>query len=68
VTTSREQAIRKAFRQFRPGRAGLQVDEEHGQEWITELTTGGQWAVEDAEGPGTFGGFVFEEVTAPDED
>ena len=68
VTTTRERAIRSAFRAFRPGKASIQVDEEHGQEWVTELTTGGQWAVEEAVFPDGTEGFDFEEVTAPDEE
>lgn len=68
MTATRERAIRSAFRQFRGRGPRIQVDEEHGQEWVTELTTGGQWAVEEAEGPGSFGGFCFEEVTRPDEE
>jgi hypothetical protein len=41
---------------------------EHGQWWIIERGTGGTWAVNDAEGPGTFGGFDFEVVTRPEEE
>ncbi len=41
----------------------LQVDFEHGQWWVTKLSTGRQWSVNDAEGPGTTDGFDFEEVS-----
>ena len=43
---------------------------EHGQWWITDLDTGDQWAVNDAEGSeanGVFDGFCFEQVTKGDD-
>ena len=41
---------------------------EHGQLWIVNGTTGGQWSVVDAEGPGTMNGFDFECVNEPEEE
>jgi hypothetical protein len=44
---------------------------EHGQWWITDLDTGDQWAVNDAEGSeanGVFDGFCFEQVSHGEED
>lgn len=41
-------------------------DFEHGQWWITDLDTGAQWSVCDAEGSeanGVFDGFCFEQVS-----
>jgi hypothetical protein len=46
----------------------LQVNFEHGQHWVTRLSTGAQWAADDAEGPETYGGFAFELVTPGDEE
>jgi hypothetical protein len=67
VTDRRQKAIEIAFRKFRPGCGYLQITEEHGQEWVTEQWTGGQWAVEDAVRNGVpF--FDFEQVTAPNDD
>lgn len=40
---------------------------EHGQWWITNLGTGAQYSVVDAEGPGTIDGFDLEQVTEGDE-
>lgn len=40
---------------------------EHGQWWITNRRTGAQWAVCDAEGPGSVQGFSFELVTEGEE-
>lgn len=40
---------------------------EHGQWWVTQPSTGAQWAVNDAEGPGSTGGFCFEQVSAGEE-
>jgi len=44
----------------------LQTDFEHGQWWVTNLITGAQWSVCDAEGTeanGVFDGFCFEQVS-----
>lgn len=51
-------AARKALR-----RRNIQANFEHGQWWVTDLVTGAQYSVADAEGPGTVNGFVFEQVT-----
>lgn len=40
---------------------------EHGQWYVSCLDCGAQWAVNDAEGPGSYNGFDFEQVTPPDE-
>ena len=50
------------------GRARMSADFEHGQWWITDLDTGAQWSVCDAESPDTAEGFCFEQVTQGDED
>ena len=57
--------IAKAARLALPYRVRLNY--EHGQWWAVAIrpdTEGktGTWAVEDAEGPGSFDGFTFEEV------
>ena len=41
---------------------------EHGQWWIENIRTGAQWSVCDAEGPGSFNGFSFEQVTEGEEE
>jgi hypothetical protein len=48
------------------GIARFQCDFEHGQWWVTDLDTGAQWSVCDAEGPGSTDGFDFEQVTEGD--
>lgn len=51
-------------------RARYNSDFEHGQWWITDLDTGAQWSVCDAEGTeanGVFDGFCFERVTEGEE-
>jgi hypothetical protein len=58
-----EQAILSAARRALPGRR-LAADFEHGQWWITDRRTGGQWSVIDA-APGPFD---FEQVTIGEED
>ena len=50
------------------GRAYLAADFEHGQWWITNLNTGAQYSVVDAEGRQTSDGFGFEQVTQGEED
>ena len=68
-TTTMERRVRRAARL-----AGLvttrtaSVIFEHGQWWIENVRTGAQWAVNDAEGSGSFDGFDFEQVTQGDED
>lgn len=44
------------------------ADFEHGQWWLTNLDTGAQWSVVDAEGAHTHDGFAFEQVTRGEED
>ena len=39
-----------------------QFDFEHGQWWVTELESGRQWSVVDAEGGQSIDGFDFERV------
>lgn len=41
----------------------LQADFEHGQWWITNVATGAQWSVVDAEGGHSVDGFDLEQVT-----
>ena len=45
------------------GARRLQANYEHGQWWLTDLRSGAQWSVCDAEGEG----YAFEQVTAGDE-
>lgn len=40
---------------------------EHGQWWVSNLKTGAQYSVVDAEGPNTIDGFDLEQVTDGDE-
>ena len=39
----------------RLGSGRYQADFEHGQWWVTKLSTGAQWSVVDCEGPVSFG-------------
>ncbi len=50
------------------GREDLQVDFEHGQFWVTNVSTGAQFSVCDAVGGDAVDGFTFEQVTEGDED
>jgi len=59
-------AARKALKLSR--RVRLAADFEHGQWWITNLDTGAQWSVVDADGGPAVDGFDFEQVTRGDED
>jgi hypothetical protein len=43
------------------------ADFEHGQWWITNLRSGAQWSVVDAEGGLAVDGFDFEQVTEGDQ-
>lgn len=52
-----------AYRARGLGRA-LQFDYEHGQWWVTNIMTGAQWSVVDANTPS---GLDFEMVTSPEE-
>lgn len=45
-----------------------QADFEHGQWWITNVLSGRQWSVVDAEGGRAVDGFDFEMVTNGDDD
>lgn len=40
---------------------------EHGNWWVSNLKTGAQYSVVDAEGPNTIDGFDLEQVTDGDE-
>ena len=46
----------------------FQADFEHGQWFVTNLHTGAQWSVNDAEGPGSIDGFSFEMITEGNEE
>lgn len=48
-------------------RKRLQADFEHGQWFITDMMTGAQYSVVDAEGGDSVNGFSFEQVTEGDE-
>ena len=48
-------------------REDLQVDFEHGQFWVSDVTSGAQYSVCDAEGGDSVDGFIFEQVTEGDE-
>lgn len=62
--------VLEAFEVSRYARRGHRYnsDFEHGQWWITSLTTGAQWSVVDATGYGSVDGFDFERVTEGEED
>ena len=45
------------------GLARFQTDFEHGQWWLTDLDSGAQWSVCDAEGQDSIDGFSFEQVS-----
>ena len=64
-TPEMAERIRGAFcgRFYLEAQAPIQADFEHGQWWITNLETGAQWAVVDAEGGESVDGFDFEQVT-----
>lgn len=51
----------------RLGRARYQADFEHGQWWITNLTTGAQWSVVDCETVDGTPYLDFEQVTQGEE-
>lgn len=63
---------RRALRAFRDRmsarRRRLAADFEHGQWWVTDLKSGAQWSVVDAEGGESVDGFDFEQVTLGDEE
>ncbi len=78
-----DRVLAAAAAEFDVQQRELQVDFEHGQWWVTRLGTGAQWAVCDAEGPGstpdagfdedeeepgTAEGFSFEQVSEGEED
>jgi hypothetical protein len=64
-----EARVLKAARLVLRRRGGtLAADFEHGQWWVTDLETGAQWAVVDAEGGRSVDGFDFERVTQGDEE
>ena len=70
LTETNTQAVER--RVLRAARAILgphrfHADFEHGQWWITRLSTGAQWSVVDAEGGRAVDGFDFEQVTDGDE-
>lgn len=54
--------------EFALKRTRLCADFEHGQWWITDLDTGAQWSVVDAEGKRCVDGFDFEQVTRGEEE
>lgn len=68
-TAEMEQRIEHAFGCHAEGigRKRLGFDFEHGQWWVTDLDTGAQWSVCDAEGDDSVDGFDFERVTQGDE-
>jgi hypothetical protein len=61
--------IRRAWRHWRLQKygdrnaSGFSFDFEHGQWWVTELGTGAQWSVVDAEGGDSVDGFDFEQIS-----
>lgn len=66
-TNAMERRIRSAARTAL-GHRRLQADFEHGQWWMTDLRSGAQWSVVDAEGGNSVDGLDFEMVTSPEED
>lgn len=69
-TRTMERRVLRAFRalRIRGARPHIAGYFEHGQWWVVECSTGGQWSACDATGPDTFDGFSFECVTEPEED
>ena len=65
-TPEMQERIAAAFRAAFPARKRYAVDFEHGQWWVTDLTSGRAWSVVDAV-PGV-DGFDFEEIAAGDEE
>lgn len=65
-TPAMERRVLKAGRALL-GRRRLSADFEHGQWWLTDLRSGAQWSVCDAEGANTAHGFCVEQVTEGDE-
>lgn len=63
-TRRTERAVLRAAR-TQLGRRRLQADFEHGQWWITDLTSGAQWGAQDEDSPS---GFCFELVSRGDEE
>jgi hypothetical protein len=73
-TAKMEERVLRAFRKwaaFRIPFSGLSRDIsanfEHGQWWVTQIDTGAQWSVVDAEGGSSVDGFDFEQVTEGEE-
>lgn len=68
-TVAMERRVMSAARaiQWKLKRPKLSIDFEHGQWWVTDLKTGAQWSVVDAEGGNSVDGFDFEQVTDGDE-
>ena len=58
----RVEAAFRASTYCKPGEQ-YQFDFEHGQWWVSELGTGRQWSVVDAEGGPAVDGFDFEQVS-----
>ncbi|MDD3134912.1 MAG: hypothetical protein PHF64_00275 [Methanoregula sp.] len=61
-------AFFKAHKIPRGARGAYDYVFEHGQLWIIGRFNGGQWSVNDAEGPGSEGEFDFECATVPAEE
>ena len=62
-TQAIDRRIRACARDMQIGSGHYETDFEHGQWWITDLRTGAQWSVVDAEGGRSVDGFDFEQVT-----
>jgi hypothetical protein len=68
-TPTMEARVRRAWRRWRFQQcgsrraAGFSFDFEHGQWWVTDLDTGAQWSVVDAEGGSSVDGFDFEQIS-----
>ncbi len=60
-STEMEGRVCAAFTE-RYGSARIHADFEHGQWWITNLDSGAQWSVVDADGGPAIDGFDFERV------
>jgi len=65
-TKRMESAVRGAARKIL-GKRRIEADFEHGQWWVTDLDSGAQWSVVDAEGGRAVNGLDFEQVTDDEE-
>ena len=66
-TESVGRRVKSSFRRLVEGHPGAVPHFEHGQWWVSCLC-GASWSVVDAEGPDTWGGIGFEQISDGEED